>query len=99
MQYEKNGESKAGKEEGREEEEEEKEGKEEKEEDEDDEEEKLIRRQITASGRREGRASGGENGENAAFFSNRNGLVNVTSTITYIWFASKEKIPIVLPGG
>ena len=88
MQYEKNGESKAGKEE----EEEEKEEKEE-------EEEKLIRRQITASGRREGRASGGENGENAAFFSNRNGLVNVTSTITYIWFASKEKITIVLPGG
>ena len=83
MQYEKNGESKTGKEEGREEEEEEKEEKEE--------EEKLIRRQITASGRREGRASGGENGENAAFFSNRNGLVNVTSTITYIWFASKEK--------
>ena len=93
MQYEKNGESKAGKEEGREEEEEE------KEKDEDEEEEKLIRRQITASGRREGRASGGENGENAAFFSNRNGLVNVTSTITYIWFASKEKIPIVSPGG
>ena len=85
MQYEKNGESKAGKEEGREEEEEE------KGEDEEEEEEKLIRRQITASGRREGRASGGENGENAAFFSNRNGLVNVTSTITYIWFASKEK--------
>ena len=93
MQYEKNGESKAGKEEGREEEEEE------KEEEEDEEEEKLIRRQITASGRREGRSSGGEIGENTAFFSNRNGLVNVTSTITYIWFASKEKIPIVLPGG
>ena len=89
MQYEKNGESKAGKEEEEEEKEKEK----------DEEEEKLIRRQITVSGRREGRASGGENGENAAFFSNRNGLVNVTSTITYIWFASKEKITIVLPGG
>ena len=86
MQYEKNGESKAGKEEGREEEEEE-----EKEKEEDEEEEKLIRRQITVSGRREGRSSGGEIGENTAFFSNRNGLVNVTSTITYIWFASKEK--------
>ena len=81
MQYEKNGESKAGKEEEEEE----------KEKEEDEEEEKLIRRQITASGRREGRSSGGEIGENTAFFSNRNGLVNVTSTITYIWFASKEK--------
>ena len=74
-----------------EEENKEEEDEDEEEKDEDEEEEKLIRRQITASGRREGRASGGENGENAAFFSNRNGLVNVTSTITYIWFASKEK--------